>query len=167
MNTLEFITMSMTASREMSLMLINDLRDEPVAQPTRNGGNHAIWILGHLAYMESVMIHQMIQGKGSCTLARYKELFDADGDPSTNPDHYPTIDELISSYDQARAETQSYLESCTPESIESPALGCPEAWQPHFGTIAQCLDFIAHHPSLHFGQLADIRRSLGRKPILG
>jgi len=167
MKAIDFITMSMTASREMSLLLINDLRDEPVAQPTIAGGNHAIWILGHLAYMESVMIHQMIGGKETCPLGSYKELFDADGDPSTNAASYPEIDELLSKYEDARTDTIAYIQSCTEESIDHPALGCPEEWKPFFGTIAQCLDFIAHHPSLHFGQLADIRRSLGRKPILG
>ena len=167
MNTIDFIRMSMTASKEMSLALINDLKDEPLAQPTINGGNHAIWILGHLAYMESVMIHQMIKGKDTCTLAHHKEIFDAEGDPSTDPSLYPSFDQLFNDYDTARTETNAYLDSMSEADLQRPALGCPEEWKPHFGTVAQCLDFIAHHPSLHFGQLADIRKSLGRQRIFG
>ena len=167
MHTIDFIRMSMDASKEMSLSLINDLQDEPFAQPTINGGNHAIWILGHLAYIESVMIHQLIQGKVTCTLAHHKETFDPEGGPSTEPSEYPSFDQLFKDYDTARRETVEYLDTITQNDLNSPALGCPEEWKPHFGTIAQCLDFIAHHPSLHFGQLADIRKSLGRKPIFG
>lgn len=167
MNTSDFIRMSMTASKEMSLMLINDLKDQPLAQPTAKGGNHAMWILGHLAYIESVMIHQLIQGKDTCTLAHHKEIFDADGEPSTDPSIYPSFDQLFEDYTAARDETKAYLDSITQDDLHKPALGCPEDWKPYFGTVAQCLDFIAHHPSLHFGQLADIRKSLGRKPIFG
>ncbi len=167
MHTIDYIRMSMTASKEMSLVLIHDLKDEPLAQPTINGGNHAIWILGHLAYIESVMIHQMIQGKDTCTLAHHKETFDAEGDPSTDPSIYPSFDQLFKDYDTARTETYAYLDSISEADLQRPALGCPEEWKPHFGTVAQCLDFIAHHPSLHFGQLADIRKSLGRQRIFG
>ena len=167
MNTLDFIRMSMTASKEMALPLIHDLKDEPFKQPTTNGGNHAIWILGHLAYMESVMIHQLIQGKQTCTLSHHKETFDAEGDPSTDASDYPNFDQLIEDYNSARNETEAYIDSITQDDLQKPALGCPEEWKPYFGTVAQCLDFIAHHPSLHFGQLADIRKSLGRKRIFG
>ncbi len=167
MQTISFISMSMNASKEMSLALINDLRDQPFAQPTTNGGNHATWILGHLAYMESVMIHQMIQGKDTCSLERHKAIFDAEGEPSTKPDDYPCIDQLLEDYASARSETVAYIDSIAQDELSNPALGCPEDWKPYFGTIAQCLDYIAHHPSLHFGQLADIRKSLGRKPLFG
>lgn len=167
MHTIDFIRMSMTASKEMSLVLINDLKDQPLAQPTSKGGNPAIWILGHLAYMESVMIHQMIQAKASCTLDHHKAIFDAEGDPSTDASVYPSFDQLLKDYTTARNETNAYLDSITQKDLDKPALGCPDHWKPHFGTIAQCLDFIAHHPSLHFGQLADIRKSLGRPPLFG
>ncbi len=167
MQTISYISMSMNASKEMSLTLINDLKDQPFAQPTSNGGNHATWILGHLAYMESVMIHQMIQGKDTCTLSHLKAVFDAEGAPSTDASLYPSFDQLLKEYDTARNETDAYLETISETDLQQPALGCLDDWKPYFGTIAQCLDFIAHHPSLHFGQLADIRKSLGRKPIFG
>ena len=57
MNTASFIRQSLETSRELALGLANDLRDSPLVQPTATGGNHALWILGHMTYRESTLQH--------------------------------------------------------------------------------------------------------------
>jgi len=42
MNTIAFIQSSLSAGRSMIPNLLNDLKDEPLAQSTQNSGNQAL-----------------------------------------------------------------------------------------------------------------------------
>ncbi len=166
MNTIDYIRSSIMVSRSMTMNLINDLKDQPLAQPTTNGGNHALWILGHIAHTESSLINCLIQGQETCTLQRLKALFDFTAPPTTDADSYPSFDSLLADYEAAHKETMAYLDSITDEDLDAPAPGCPAEWKELFGTIALCLTFVAIHPTMHYGQLADTRRALGRPPLM-
>lgn len=49
MNTIDFIKMSLESSKGWAMGLIGDMQDSPLTQPTSNGGNHPLWVIGHLA----------------------------------------------------------------------------------------------------------------------
>ena len=98
MNTIDFIKANLANSSNMTLALINDLKDKPLAQPTINGGNHALWILGHIAHTESTILHNFILGNETCPLDILKEQFEFKTEPSADAD-YPTIDELMAHYE--------------------------------------------------------------------
>jgi len=166
MNTINFIKSSIAVSRSMTLGLIMDLKDKPLAQPTVNGGNHALWILGHLAHSESSLLNGMIQGKETCTLEHLKEQFAFQTQPSLDASTYPSIDSLLSDFETARTETLAFLETLTDADLDLPAPGCPEEWKEYFGTIGQCFTMISIHPTMHYGQLADIRKALGRELMM-
>ena len=167
MNTIDFIKTSIATARGMTINLINDLKDEPLAQPTVKGGNHALWILGHIAYSESSLIHCMIKGNETCTLEHLKEHFDFKCVPSTDATIYPSFDSLLADYETAHNETMAYLDSISEGDLDGPALGCPDEWKEFFGSVAQCLTVMSIHPCMHYGQLADTRRALGRAPMMG
>jgi len=166
MNATDFIKSTIATSRGMTTQLIMDLKNEPVAQPTAKGGNHALWILGHLAYSESSLLHCMIMGKETCPLDHLKALFDYKTEPSADASIYPSFDSLMADYEQAHKDTMSYLDSITDADLDEAAPGCPEEYKVFFGTKGLCFTFIAIHPSLHCGQLADTRRALGRAPLM-
>ena len=62
MKTVDFINMGLETSKFLTLGLIDDMKDAPVTQPTPNGGNHPLWILGHLAYSEANLVNHVILG---------------------------------------------------------------------------------------------------------
>ncbi|MDF1810109.1 MAG: DinB family protein [Phycisphaerales bacterium] len=167
MNTIDYIKTSLITARKMTLELINDLKDEPLAQPTINGGNHALWILGHIAHTDSSLLNQMIQGQETCTLEHLKEHFAYSTQPSTDASIYPSFDSLLKDYDTAHAEVIAYLDTITEDDLDKPSVGCPEDWKDFIGTVGKCLNVISLHTTMHYGQLADIRKSLGRAPIMG
>ena len=39
-------------SDRLTMGLIADMRDEPLRQPGSAGGNHPLWVLGHLTFVE-------------------------------------------------------------------------------------------------------------------
>ncbi len=166
MTTIDFIKSSLITSRQWTLSLIQDLKDEPLAQPTAKGGNHALWILGHLAYSDSSILHEMIQGKDTCPLHALKDQFDFKSEPTTNASDYPSFDELMAHFESAQTELLAYLDTITDADLDKPALGCPDEWKDFFGTIGQSLSVSIMHPTMHYGQLADTRRALGRERLM-
>ena len=56
MNAIDFIRMSLENGKGWTLGLIGDMKDAPLTQPTPNGGNHPIWVLGHLVRAESDLL---------------------------------------------------------------------------------------------------------------
>ena len=46
------VQFAMQASNGAVIPLIDDMSDAPFAQPTQNGGNHPLWIVGHLTWVE-------------------------------------------------------------------------------------------------------------------
>jgi len=166
MNTVQFIKANLINSSSFAINLINDLKDEPLAQPTINGGNHALWVLGHLAYIESSILHNFIHGKETCPLIDLKDKFDFKTEPSTDASDYPSFDDLMNNYDSAHTELLEYIDTITDEDLDKPIESCPEEWESFFGTIGMCLGTICMHPCMHYGQLADTRRALGRSPLM-
>ena len=45
--------------------------------PTPKGGCHTLWVLGHLAYIEALVVHGFMLGERN-PLAEWEELFDGD-----------------------------------------------------------------------------------------
>ncbi|MGV6814368.1 MAG: DinB family protein [Phycisphaerales bacterium] len=166
MNTTTFIKSSLETSRGATLGLLMDLKDEPLAQPTVNGGNHALWILGHLVYSECSIMHTIVLGKESCPLDEWKDLFGHSSLPKTDASIYPSFDELLAKWEEVRAFTFETLATFSDDDLDQPAPGCPEEWKSWFGTIGMTFATQIMHPTMHYGQLADIRKALGRELLM-
>lgn len=166
MNAVELIKINLENNSNMALALINDLKDNPTTQPTTKGGNHALWILGHFAVSESEILHTFILGNESFPLAELKEKFDFKTEPTNNPENYPSFDEVMAKYQSAHAELVAYVDSITDADLDKVVENCPEDWKQYFGTVGHSLITCTTHPAFHYGQLADIRRSLGRTPLM-
>ena len=166
MNTIEFIKSSLETSKNATLGMIMDLKDEPLAQPTINGGNHALWILGHIVTSESSIIHTIILGKDSSPVDDWQPLFGHGSTPQLDASVYPSFDELLEAWEEVRAFTLSTLESFSDDDLDKPAPGCPEEWKSWFGTVGMTFTTQIIHPTMHYGQLADIRKALGRELLM-
>ncbi len=166
MNTIDFIKSNLESSKGLTLGLIMDLKDEPLAQPTEKGGNHALWILGHLALSESAIIHTFILGNETCPLSKWEPLFGVGTEPLTDASAYPSFDELLAAWEETRAFTLQTLASFNEDDLDKPTTGCPEDWESLFGTIGLAFGTQIFHPTMHYGQLSDIRKSLGREILM-
>ena len=60
MNTINFIKNSLEFSSGWMLGLVNDMIDAPLIQPTSSGGNHPLWVIGHLTHSESSLVDGFI-----------------------------------------------------------------------------------------------------------
>ncbi len=166
MKTVDYIKMNLEASQSMVSGMIDDMKDAPLVQPTPNGGNHPLWILGHLTYSEANIVDHIMQGNDN-PLAEWNDVFGGGSEPVTDLAHYPAWDEVRAKFDEVRANTMKVLSTLSDDDLDQPSKNCSPEREAFFGTVGQCFMVIGLHAMMHFGQLADARRMDGRKPMMG
>src|SRR5215204_7052791 len=55
MNATDLIRFALHLSEQGTVRLIEDIRNAPLTQPCANGGNHPLWNMGHIAFIEGNM----------------------------------------------------------------------------------------------------------------
>lgn len=165
MKTTDFIRAALETSSSATLGLIADMKNAPLTQPTSKGGNHPLWILGHLAYGEANIVNQLMLDEPN-PLAEWKELFGGGSQPVADLNHYPPFDDLLAKFEEVRARTLSILDGLSDADLDQPSKGCPVEYRAYFGTVGKCFVMLSLHPTMHYGQVADSRRVLGRKPLV-
>lgn len=163
MKATEFAKLAMDNGHGWVMGLLADMKDSATTQPTAAGGNHPLWVLGHLVYSESQLLDVFVLGREN----RFPELaalFSGGTDPSSNAADYPSMDELFAKFETIRAASVAHLESLSDADLDAKSHG-PEEMGPFFGTVGACFAAIANHQMFHGGQVADARRAAGR-PVL-
>ena len=163
MNSIELIKLALTNGTQWTMGLINDMKDAPLTQPTPNGGNHPLWVLGHIVRAESDLLDGFILGQPN----RFPELekFSMGNEPTTNAEDYPSIDELLEKFEQIRAATLAHLDTISDADLDQKS-HAPEEFGPFFGTVGAVFCAMITHMAFHSGQVADARRAAGRQPVM-
>jgi hypothetical protein len=164
MNAREFIRMSLEAGKGWITTLLRDMEDAPLTMPTSKGGNHPLWILGHVAYSEAELFDVFVRGKTN-RFEKWKHLFAAGTTPVPEADRYPKMGELFAAFDAVRADTLAHLAAVSDGDLEKPSRA-PQEFGPTLATIAGCYLAMIVHVAFHEGQVADARRAAGRKPLM-
>jgi len=134
------------------------MREHCVVFPTPRGGCHTLWVLGHLAYIESLVIREFMLGDRN-PLAEWESLFD--GDPIGDLSQYPQFDQVLEKCREVRESTVTLVDSIDEDALDKPALKMPVGYEETFGTYRLCLQYVADHWYMHRGHLADARRAAG------
>ncbi len=159
MQSRDLIRANLTRSLDRVLERIEEMRTHSVVFPTANGGCHTLWVLGHLAYIEALVIRRFMLG-GSNPLADWEQLFDGP-DPSGEAGQYPPFDHVLATCREARQFTLTLLDSLSEDDLDKTSASVPIGWEDTFGTYRLCLQFVADHWYMHRGHLADARRAAG------
>ena len=156
MNAVELIRAQLETSMGITMPLIQDLRDQPLTQPSEKGGNHALWIIGHLAYAEGNLLRNWMLGEAN-PVDDWGSLFAGGTTPSTNASDYPPFDDLLEKFQELRAGTIEFVSTLADTDLDAASKVCPPEFADFFGTVGKCLSNTALHWMGHRGQLADIR----------
>jgi hypothetical protein len=162
MNSTEFIRMSLERSTQATLGLLEDMKDAPLTFPTPNGGNHPLWVAGHLAWGDGEIIQHVMLGRPN-PLESWKELFGNASEPVSDARVYPPYFDTIEAFKRLRGETLEILGTLSDADLDLPSQGCPAEYQKHLGVYAQCFMIALFNTLTHRGQVADARRAAGRK----
>lgn len=157
MKSIELISDNLKKSRDRVLARIEDMRDHCVVFPTPNGGCHTIWLLGHMAYIEALVVSEIMLGETN-PLAGWKDLFDGD-EVAGDVNLYPPFEEVLAKCREMREKTLTQVESFCEDDLDKVSVNTPNNFEDTFGTYRLCLQFVADHWYMHRGQLADARRA--------
>lgn len=141
---------------------LGDMKDAPMKRPGHWGGNHPMWLAGHLAVVEGRM-HKMLFGESN-PLEHWKPMFDWGTVPSDEAKHYPPFEEVLDTFKSLRARTYSYLESLDDAGLDQP-IPIKAPGLDIFDTVGNTMLIIAVHQCLHGGEAAVARRAAGKSPF--
>lgn len=164
MKATDFVKLSLENSKGWAMGLIGDMADAPLTRPTPNGGNHPLWVLGHLVRAESDLLDGFILGKPN-RFPELEGLFSMGTTPGDDAGQYPSMDELMKKFEEIRSATLAHLETLSDEDLDQKS-HAPEDFGAFFGTVGACFAAMTTHMSFHAGQVADARRAAGRKPLM-
>jgi hypothetical protein len=162
-NAIDLIRKAMQMCDQATIGLIEDMRDAPLTQPTPRGGNHPMWVLGHLTFIEAG-VPSILFGEPH-PLERWAPLFAPGTEPRTDAIAYPTFDELLRTYREARARNLKILEEIGEAGLDRPTKSPPRGLENALRTAGDTFLVIAIHQMNHRGQVADARRAAGREPL--
>lgn len=159
MDSIHLIRENLERSRDIVLSRIDDMADHCMVPPTPSGGCHSLWVLGHLAYIEGLVVHRFMRGEAH-PLDHWASIFDGaevDDDPSV----YPAFDDVLSQCRATRAATLRLVDGYSENDLDTVAASIPDGVEHLFGTYRRCLQYASDHWLMHRGQLADARRAAG------
>lgn len=159
MQSIELLHENLVKSRDRVLARIEDMRGHAMTFPTPHGGCHTLWVLGHLAYIESLVIHSFVLGEAN-PLTHWEEVFDG-ADVSGDPNSFPSFDEALAQCHTTREATLALLATLTEADLDRPSARIQAGFEDTFGTYRRCFQFVADHGYMHRGHLADARRAAG------
>ena len=159
MQSIDLIRDNLKKSEDRVLTRVEQMREHCVVFPTRNGGCHTLWVLGHLAYIEALVIRTFMLGEAN-PLAEWEGVFDG-ADVNGEISQYPLFDDVLAKCREVRASTVALLDSLSEGDLDRVSAKAPEGFEDTFGTYRACLQYVADHWYMHRGQLADARRAAG------
>jgi hypothetical protein len=159
MQSIHLIRENLERSKEIVLSRIEEMRDHCMVPPTPRGGCHTLWVLGHLAHIEALVIRKFMLGEPN-PLADWEEMFDG-GDVSSDNEHFVPFDRALAECRATRASTISLLNALDERDLDQTSANVPDGTGGLFGTYRRCFQYSADHWFMHRGQLADARRAAG------
>jgi hypothetical protein len=159
MQSIDLIRDNLTKSKDRVLARIEDMREHCTVFPTPRGGGHTLWVLGHLAYIEALVVRRFMLGEEN-PMADWAEVFDGT-DVSGDSRRYPPFDQVLAKCREVRDSTMVLVDSLTEDDLDQSSANVPAGFEDTFGTYRLCLQYVADHWYMHRGHLADTRRAAG------
>jgi len=163
MKAIDVIKNAMQISDRATMQLIDDMRDAALTQPTPRGGNHPLWVLGHMTLIEGNM-PRILFGEPN-PVEHWAPLFAAGTEPKADAGAYPPLEEVLRTYRDLRARNLQILEQLGDAGLDRPTKSPPRGLEHMMRTAGDTFLLMSLHQMSHRGQLADARRAAGRKPI--
>ena len=164
MKSIELIRWALRMTDESTTRLVEDMRDEPLTRPTSRGGNHALWVIGHLAVVEGMIPHTVFGEPNP--VEHWWPIFGTGSKPTDDAGSYPAFDVVLGTYRDLRSKNLAKLEEIGEEGLERAPKVIPPGFEDRMRTIGRTLHLIALHQMFHLGQVADARRAVGREPFI-
>ena len=127
------------------------------------GGNHPLWIAGHLAVADNAFVN-LVSADRSQPRESYRKWFGKGSRPLHAIDEYDAPPEILEYMRERRSTLLNVLADMPEERFNTPLPENSPKIMHDFGSV---FHMAAWHEALHAGQLTVIRRCLGLGPVNG
>jgi hypothetical protein len=158
----ELLAEQLDGTRAWTLKLLHDLEGSDWHAQPRPGLAHPLWLCGHLACAQHLLVHARCLGVSILDDA-FMAHFPIGAPVKSAEEHdYPPLAEVRRVMDQAHGQTLAAIRHMTDGQLAEPAFGKDGAVHPHYKDKRGAVSHCARHEAFHAGQLATIRRLLGK-----
>ena len=165
MTTADVLARQLDDTRDWTLKLIADFAGDDWRFQPKPGMGHALWLCGHAATAEHQLINVRCLGAPGLP-DEFTRHFPIGGQVISADEHdYPPPDEIKRVMAEVHARTLEAVRGMSDDILAEPAFGKDGAVHPHYTDKLGAVSHCARHEAFHAGQLATLRRLLG-KPFL-
>lgn len=150
-------------SRGFLNSLLATLSDEQLLRRAGGVGNHALWVIGHLAFADDSFV-SAFRGEESELPEEHASLFGQGSQPIDDASGYPSKEELLGRLEASRDRLVRWAKSLEGDALWQES---PESIRNLTPCAIDAVYTLAEHEFLHAGQLTTVRSSLGMKPLFG
>ena len=148
-------------TRRMIAALAEDFTDEEAIKPA-GGCKPLVWYLGHVATSENALL-KYFGGESILDADHFKRYGrGSDGGADFSDASKAQMLELLSTL---RGRMKEFLFALTPDDLSREAN--EEVLHPLFANLSSAISLIVAHNGYHAGQIADLRRAMGKNPLFG
>jgi uncharacterized damage-inducible protein DinB len=123
---------------------------------------HFLWICGHLAVAERLLV-QIRCLDGTDADPEFTAHFPIGGPVKSAEEHdYPSPEVVRTKMDEIHAQVLSAIRGMSEAQLDEPCYGKDGSIHPHYKTKRQAIAHCARHEGFHAGQIAMIRRLMGK-----
>ena len=161
MTPIDILAHSLRTSQKLVHRYCEDLKPQEYLHRPCAQANCAAWLLGHLILSDRGVLMRL----GVSSLPALPDGFDqrfARDAEAPRSDQYGDVTMLLPMFMQWRSLLIESLPDLGIQALSKPL----EKPHPMFSTAGEMVGFMAHHATMHAGQITIIRRSLGRPPLV-
>jgi uncharacterized damage-inducible protein DinB len=162
MKTHEAISSNLHTSRFIMTSYLSDLSDEDLIVRPVSAAHHAAWQIGHLILSESQMINGVRASSAPALPSEFAARHDKGAAKAGDNTQYYSKSQYLSFMNSLREATLALLSQLSEQDLSKPG---PEAMRSYAPKVGSVFLSIANHELMHSGQIAVIRRALG-KPVV-
>ena len=161
MNVKDLLHYNVTFTHNVTKMYLDDVADDEMLVRAVPGSNHLAWQLGHLVASERSLLEAI--GADVPDLPEgFAEKHGKENAGSDDPGDFLTKAEYFELMQQMHHAAEAAIDKTDEAGLDAPA---PEKLRGFFPTVGSVLLMTGSHEMMHAGQIATIRRALG-KPVV-
>ena len=161
MNASDLLRHNVTFTHGITKAYVADITEDEMLVRAVEGSNHLAWQLGHLVASEQSLLRAI-----GCDAPDLPDGFVEAHDKSTidcnDAGRFRTKDEYLALMDQMHEAAIAAIDKTTEAELDA---STPEKLRSFFPTVGSVLMMMGGHEMMHAGQIAAIRRKLG-KPVV-
>lgn len=158
----EMMVERMAWARSFTDALVGGLTDAQMVHRAGGAGNHAMWVMGHLAATDDFFLH-LFSGQPR-RLAKWDGLFAGGSEPKDALEVYPARAEVAAAFRETHERMKAWVRGASEKELDAPLAGDMVKFAP---TVRAAVVSMPAHEFFHAGQVASCRASLGMPRLMG